>query len=449
MTFLRHSIIPCLVCLVSLALALAYAVYDYGGVLPLSWNVCLATVGLVVPLYFLLTPRSEVAPRLRGPLRWALAAFPCYVAFQLLPLPVGLLRVVSPSRAELLDAVSRVIPGSSFSPLSIFPEATFAHLLRISAYAAVFLVMREMSWRLRGSRWILAGVLIVIAAGEGGYGIAQYASLGNAANGTYVNRNHYAGLLEMIFPFALLYPFRLLYGRAGVGRTTLAALSMISAAVILLGLICSFSRMGFVSCLSSVLALAGIELYRTGFFKLRSGLMVGLLMITLLLGLLFLAPEALVERFSKTGMDQISRTDRWRETLPFIAAYPVFGAGLGAYESGFLKYKISMPNFTAQFAHNDYLQLLAELGLIGFVIAAVLMTCILGDAMWASLHCTESEDRLLALACAGAITAILVHSLADFNLYIEANATVLAWISGIAGGMATSGELPARRSVPD
>lgn len=61
----------------------------------------------------------------------------------------------------------------------------------------------------------------------------------------------------------------------------------------------------------------------------------------------------------------------WREMLPITADYRIFGSGLGTYASVFQKYRASAPEYLVAFAHNDYLQLLAELGVIGFALAAV------------------------------------------------------------------------------
>ncbi len=435
----------------SLALILTVAVYDYGGVKPVSWTFCLAAIGLLALVYFVLTPRSELAPPLAPALKWLILLFLGYVAFQLLPLPLGLIRIISPNRAELLDALYHVVPGSGFAPLSIVPAQTLSHLLRISAYTLVFLLVREVSWRLPGSHWTLAMPLLILATFEGLLGVLQFvSSLGESAHGTYYNRNHYAGFLEMILPFAILYPLVFLrqsgrFREIGMGARLKVTGVMIAAGLIFLGILCSLSRMGFTASVCSILAMAAGASYKAGFFTRKRALAFAFITVTILAGLLFFAPEALVNRFSQVQSDEqgaFNRTTLWHQTLPLIAAYPLFGCGFGGFESAFIKFKSFAPLNTADFAHNDYLQILAELGVIGFTIGFSLLVYVLVNAIWSSSRASQSEDRFLALACTGAITAILVHSIADFNLYIPANAMLLAWIAGIATALSHRRPLP-------
>jgi O-antigen ligase len=99
---------------------------------------------------------------------------------------------------------------------------------------------------------------------------------------------------------------------------------------------------------------------------------------------------------------------------------------------------------TDDYAHNDYLQSLAELGLVGFLIVATLIAAVLFQGIRAAVRHATPDGRALATACVASIAAILLHSMVDFNLYIPANALVLAWISAIASAaMFSSAPIPA------
>ena len=70
---------------------------------------------------------------------------------QLVPLPLCFLKILSPARASITESLAPVLPGIEWAPLSVLPSATLAHLLRLSAYALVFLLVRECAWRCEGS----------------------------------------------------------------------------------------------------------------------------------------------------------------------------------------------------------------------------------------------------------------------------------------------------------
>jgi len=152
-----------------------------------------------------------------------------------------------------------------------------------------------------------------------------------------------------------------------------------------------------------------------------------------------LPPNRLLVRFAEVaGEHELSRDTRiqvWTDTLQLIAAYPVFGCGAGAYAFAFPKYQTAVPFLTADFAHNDYLQGVAELGAVGFAIVAFLVLQMAFTAVRAGAADTFLEGRALGVACAAAWAAILVHSISEFNLYIPANAMLLAWIAGITAGL--------------
>lgn len=109
-----------------------------------------------------------------------------------------------------------------------------------------------------------------------------------------------------------------------------------------------------------------------------------------------------------------------------IREHLVTGVGMGGYETAFLRFRNVAPMNTVDYAHNDYLQYLAELGLVGFLLALG----VLGRCLY-RMGLGLERSRLVAAAMG-------VHSLFDFNLYIPANALVLAWILG----MATAPALP-------
>src|SRR5439155_23530513 len=96
---------------------------------------------------------------------------------------------------------------------------------------------------------------------------------------------------------------------------------------------------------------------------------------------IFLPTEELVLRFADfAATEDVSKDMRagiWRDTLLMTSGYKWTGCGLGAYQQCMYAYKTVAPVNTLDFAHNDYLQILAELGIVGSAFVAMLASWIL------------------------------------------------------------------------
>jgi O-antigen ligase len=393
-----------------LGAVLACAVIRYGAVLEVDRWVMALGVGVAVIACFLRKRRYELAPLLEPWLRWPLGLLAAYGVAQLAPLPPAVLRALSPARAEIAAAT-----GGGWAPLTVAPAHTLFLLMTLGACLLTLLAAREAAWRLEQRAWLAAVPIVVIAALEAGLGLAQYYSNypDGVAHGTWVNRNHFAGFLEMGLMLAV-----------GIGiepqrtrRTQRRAIAMVAAAVILAGIIHSLSRMGFTA------ALFGLAVGAMALAGKRARLWAAVAAAVAVAGLfVYLPPDRLVARFAElAATEEISadqRVEIWRETLGLIRAYPVFGCGLGGYEGAFLKYKRVAPMNTVDYAHNDYLQGQAELGAAGMALCLVLAAGVFRKA--------GSKP-----AVAAALAAIALHSLVDFNLYIPANAMTAAWVAGL------------------
>lgn len=435
--------------LATLGGVVAYVAFQWGGVVRTGRYEYLLILGLLAVVWNLVRWDDQTVPQGRV-LRWAAVLLPVYALFQVVPLPVAVLRVLSPARAQMVDALGPIGAKVGFASLSVFPAETFQYFLLVSGYLVVFLLARELIGFFRDRPWVVVWPLIAIAALEAALGLWQYFA-GNGEQvrwGTYANRNHYAGFLEMALPFAVIYPVAVLRRARSRWHSplppSLAACGLWAlAGMMFAGIVHSFSRMGFIAALSSLFVMCTLALgtrqlsWVTGSRRRRWG--AAAVVATLALaGFIFLPPDKLVQRFAElVSTDELTaggRTHLWAETIPLIRAYAFFGCGMGGYETAFSRFQVSGALVTDDFAHNDYLQLLAELGLAGFLIAAALAFSVVKTAVRGAVRSSDPEAHYLAVACAGAIVAILLHSLADFNLYIPANAMLLAWIAGMIVG---------------
>ena len=83
--------------------------------------------------------------------------------------------------------------------------------------------------------------------------------------------------------------------------------------------------------------------------------------------------------------------------------------------------------------------------MVGFVVLLLLAGRLFGKALAGSAQPAGTPGRYLGIAAVGSLTAIALHSLVDFNLYIPANAMLLAWIAGVAEGLEFTDSRPRRR----
>jgi len=364
---------------------------------------------------------------------------PGYAALQLVPLPLSFLRVVSPQRAELLNSLTPLGLRPSWAPLSVAPPLTLEHFLLFAGYAVVFFAVRDLALSSRDKPWLPVMPIVAIAVWQAAWGLTQFLEGGAEAfaHGTYLIRNHFSGFLEMALPFPVAYGAAVLAQNRGRGGMTGAAalrtgLALQAAALILVGIVCSLSRMGLAAVAGSLVSMTALAL--TGRFKPRIvWSVVAALCLVVVLGMLILAPAGVILRFADISSED--RFNVWRDTLHLVAAYPIFVCGLGGYESAFEKFRTSSVDVLQIYAHNDYLQYLAELGIAGIFIASGFLALIGFRSVRAGLLHRQSDSRWLGLACAGSLAAIFIHSLADYNLYVVANASLLAWICGLVAAI--------------
>jgi putative inorganic carbon (HCO3(-)) transporter len=441
---------PVILVLLASAGVLAYTTFQWGGVVRTGRYQYLLVLGLLAMWLSLSRSRDEWPSPPGRVMPWVAVLLPAYVLLQVVPLPVEVLRVLSPARAEAMDALGPVGAKVSFASLSVFSAGTFQYFLLVCGYMVIFLLVCTLTWRFWDKRWLVIWPILGIGALEAGLGLLQYfGATGEQARwGTYANHNHYAGFLEMALPFAVMYPVAVLRPaqsrwHSSVAPALAASIVWALAVLIFTGIILSFSRMAFIATLSSLFLMGTLVLgttqlsWLTGSRRRRWGA-VGMVAALVLAGFVFLPPDRLIQRFARfvstDGLTSDGRTGLWAETIPLIKAYPVFGCGLGGYETAFSRFKVSGVLITDDFVHNDYLQLLAELGLMGFVIGAALAFSVVRNALHRAVNSSDLDAHYFAVACVGALATIALHSLADFNLYIPANAMLLAWIAGMAAG---------------
>jgi O-antigen ligase len=245
--------------------------------------------------------------------------------------------------------------------------------------------------------------------------------------GPYVNRNHFAGFIELVIPVALV---PLVLGKVRKERwfaVVIFALLPIGA------LFLSASRGGVVSLAVELGVLAMVmALRRTGGQHVLAG---GVILLLAFMLVSWLGVRQVLERFSSLQTLEVSsgkrasmRQDTWRIFLD----HRWTGAGLGALQTVFPAYETLYDGKVVNHTHNDYLEMLAEAGIAGGLCCAWFLGVLFFDSLRHLLQTDKSFAAALHLSGLVGCSGFLVHSLVDFNLHIPANAILFLLIAHLA-----------------
>ncbi len=443
--------------ILAFAVLLGYGAFQQGAMPVLDGMVVSAGVAVLAVVYFLLKAREAAPPATNWILGVALwiAALLC---FQLAPLPPWILRTLSPYSGQVAAALD---PGGWF-PITLTPAHSRIWLFRLSASLLAMLVARDLAWR-SGRVWPSIFPVLFVAGGESVLGLVQAFSGGPeaSARGTYPNRDHFSGLMEMGIPLAVMAGVAWYQGGRRRFETSaagaLGACGFFALAVsMLVAVLLSLSRMGFLTALASLLFVGAIS--SSVAFSDRIGprllwLPVAVVGAVVFLAFIYLPTDQLIDRFAGLGRQELSadtRTQIWKDSLGIAAKAPLFGCGVGSYMSAFLAFKHVAPMNSVAYSHNDYIQVMAEFGVLGAVPIALLIGLAMKGGLDSASLSRDNPRHYLGIGCAGSLFALLLHGLVDFNLYIPANNLAFFWIAGVALGVGAFRyeRLPAHRAAP-
>lgn len=278
--------------------------------------------------------------------------------------------------------------------------------------------------------------------------------------GPFVNHNHFAGYMELILPL----PVALILTRAVRGE--LAILYGFAAVIMGVADIVSLSRGGMISLVAGLMFVAAIGFKprsetrfgeaRRSFFRLpavasRIGA-VAVILLTIGAGVWWVGADPVIKRVerSELTMDRASQDPQkesffesrgwiWTDSVAMIRDNWVTGVGLGAFQTAYPIYSKHDGSVLIGQAHNDYLQIVADCGVLGAGLALWFIFLVARDTVRALRH----RDPMMAgtaLGTAGGIFALLVHSLFDFNLQLPSNALLFLVLSSVVSQIAAATE---------
>jgi O-antigen ligase len=366
----------------------------------------IAGAGVLLPMFALSVLAALQTISLRGDGNWnAISADPYqtrFVVLQLLAL------------TALLALLYRYVNTQARVRTLIYV------VLAIAVASAVYGILRQTMQRSPGF------ILPLVRPGQG--------------YGQFINKNHFAYLMEMAL---------------GLGLGLIVAGGLKRERVLLFvgllmpvwtGLVLSNSRGGILAMLAQVVVATlllltwipsrqpseppFLEFARS--FAARSALVI-VLLFGVIVGVFWVGGDRLIGSFDSVsreldptagGLNEgATRNEIWRATAKMIGAHPILGVGLGGYWVAITRYHEASGTLTPQEAHNDYLELLSSGGIIGFCIG-IWFVVMVAQRIRKQLASDNRFRRALCFAALLGITGIAVHSLVDFGLHMLANAAV-------------------------
>lgn len=386
---------------------------------------------------------------------WEVGVFATVIVWALLTVTEGKLKIhfnplVWPMLALLVLAIVQVLPIATGErqTISFSPFVTYQFAVKLFASICFFLLFATFinndQRRMTAVKVIIAVCVAIAIVGIGQAYIGRLLWQ-RGTFGPFVNRNHFAGFLEMGVALA----GGLLIGRV-VKQIWLAVYgSCVLAMCAGIGL--SASR-GGVLALAAELAFLVLIAIPTFFHShsegktRRAGILIRAAAV-LLIGagaiagaMLLVGSEGLVANFSQiqaeTGgelpaSERFSRRDIWQATTELIKDHPVTGVGLGAFQFAYTRYDQSSGIQRVEQSHNDYLQIVADGGFIGGAIALVFILLLFVRG-FSTLQTHNRQKRAVAMGALAGCFAIAVHSFVEFNLQITSNAQLFLALAALA-----------------
>ncbi|MBW2576219.1 MAG: O-antigen ligase family protein [Deltaproteobacteria bacterium] len=382
--------------------------------------------------------------------------FPVYILVQLIPLPMGMVKLISPSTFSLYSETIGIVDPVSWVSLSINKKATLAELFRYLSYAGVYLLTVQ----LLSHRYLLkktvnylaifATLLAVTAILQGftsGNKIYWFYETPGSFFGPYFNNNHYAGLMEMIFPviFALFLFYKPSVSYPSIREKIVEFFSQIrtsehillgfSSLLVAVSVFLSLSRGGIISlCISGGFCFLLVTL-KQGTLR-SSGITVVLLVCLLLISVGWFGWKPIFKEFENIRNDKGEITENrpiyWKDSVTAFKDFPITGTGMGTFGNIYPKYQSKSFGRRLTHAHNDYLEFLVNGGIVGFLLFFGIPLTIIWKSYKVVVKRREAYSIYISIGSICGILAILLHSITDFNLQIGANGLYLFFLCGLA-----------------
>ena len=376
-----------------------------------------------------------------------------FLLFQIIPLPVSMLKLISPITVKSYFLFSEEFPG--FMAISKVPVETLMFGIRLFVLIVFFLSFIRINFRIRDLISVI-NVLILSASIQAIFGVIKYSIKSDKffllfhqidkpqktefLTGVLGNPNHFAFYLEMIIPLALtvlLLKLDVLEPNSGFKEKFIANLKKDKGFPVLFIMVIMFnisivltgSRAGIITLVTTLIIFSLLMIYltRSKIFRKK----VKVIFITIALVTLYIGIKNTTNKFMNTSTDNGGRFLRWPNSMVMFKDFPVFGTGFGTYKYSFLLYDTDLGGKWSTNAHNEYIESLTDGGLFGTVLGLMILGMLIYAIfkMWKARR--HPKIRLFGIGILSAIYAALFHSFFDYSLRIPSNSLVFILLLGL------------------
>ena len=422
-----------------------------------TWSIALVEIFIcLATLCYLFVIRREKLIFLYVPGITPLLLLLLWMALQLIPLPPGLVQVIAPGIHQAYNPILELQDNSKWIPLTINQKATLLEFLRISSYALFYILTvqllsqsKRLTKTVRIIAWLAMGIafLAIIQKFTSPHTIYWFRPTPKNAGtvGPWIYHNHYAGFMELVFPLvlALFFYYRPKVNSRQSLRTRIVSIFTspgshfhfflgFGVILILASVFIALSRGGTISIvLGLFFFLTLLAREKTGHGKALPLIILG----CVLLAVTWLGWDPILSKFNiaftETGGLSDGRLLIWQDCAPLIKDFLFTGSGFGTFIHIYPQYNTIPTSVIFDHAHNDYIELITDGGIIGFVLAACFVITIMRHGFKKIKVRRDKYSILLSIAGLTALFSILLHSITDFNMHNGANGLYFFFLCGI------------------
>jgi len=304
--------------------------------------------------------------------------------------------------------------------LSCYKHDSLLALLRLFAYIGIYYLLINNFDENMFRKLLFTAVFIGTSLSV--YGLLQYFGfLGHAwwypynfLAASYVNHSHFAGYLALVIPLTVGCIIKKHFYGKDLSLLFITALIIMAAAFIL-----TQSRGAWFALSLSIITVSMLALRNKP--DLRKGIVTIAILIVIAISLIYFSRAIMIDRINTLSEESrvrensfATRLKIWQGSLEMIRERPLVGFGIGNFDNGFYRYRPERLNRRAVYAHNEYLHMAAEMGILSIPLILWIFVSIISSGIRVS-------SNPVAFGCTIGALSLILHGLVDFNFHIPAN----------------------------